>query len=146
MDEPPASPQTTCRGLRLLVAENEEVSQKLIGVLAHQLGCETVVVDDGRSALEAWRNKPFDILLLDCFMPGLDGFEVARGIRAEEARTRRSDPASPAVYMIAMTANTMAGDRETCLDAGMDDYLAQPITLAALLRGANHRSRFSKAA
>ena len=75
-------------------------------------------VADGRMALEAWRKQLFDVVLMDCQMPDMDGYEAARRIRLQETVTR--------VPIIALTAHSSAADREACLAAGMDDYLAKP--------------------
>jgi PAS domain S-box-containing protein len=118
------------KGARILVAEDNEVNQKVAVRLLEKLGYRVEVADDGRQALEACRRSVYDAVLMDGQMPGMDGFEVTRRIREEEDPERRTP-------IIAMTASAMKGDRERCLAAGMDDYLSKPVTpesLDAVLR------------
>ena len=98
-------------------------------MLAHQLralGVDAKMVIDGAQAVAALRRQPFDAVLMDCQMPNLDGFEATRLIRSAERETGRRTP------IIAMTANAFKEDREACLAAGMDDYLAKPVRMEAL--------------
>jgi len=112
---------------RLLVVEDNLVNQKVaIGVLDN-LGYGADAVPDGESALRALRAKDYDLVLMDCRMPGIDGYEATRRIRQSAEPVR-----NPRIPVIAMTAHAMAGDREKCLAAGMDDYLTKPIQPAAL--------------
>jgi two-component system, sensor histidine kinase and response regulator len=108
---------------RILLAEDNQVNQSVAIALLGKLGCSCVVVGDGLAALTAVQEGGFDLLLLDCNMPGMDGFQAARAIRAAE---EMSTPARR-LPIIAMTANALAGDREACLAAGMDDYLSKPV-------------------
>jgi len=104
---------------RVLLAEDNVVNQKLATIVLHRLGCETTVVNNGRAALEAATAGKFDLILMDCQMPEMDGYEATRAIRAAE-RGRHTP-------IIALTAHAMSGDREKCLDAGMDDHLTKPL-------------------
>jgi len=115
------------RKLRILLAEDNVVNQKVALGLLRRMGQTADVVENGELALEALRSKPYDLLLLDCQMPVLDGFETVRLLRAEG-----SGVLDPRVPVVAMTANAMKGDRELCLEAGMDDYIAKPIVAAEL--------------
>ncbi|MBX3209023.1 MAG: response regulator [Labilithrix sp.] len=114
-------------GTRVLVAEDNLINQEVAVGMLEQLGCEVSVVGDGRRACEALRREAFDLVLMDCQMPEMDGFQATREIRREEAsRGPRRVP------VIALTANALAGDRERCLEAGMDDFLSKPFNRADL--------------
>jgi PAS domain S-box-containing protein len=113
-------------GLRILLAEDNLVNQRLAVRLLEKLGHRVTLVDNGLAAHERARRGGFDLILLDVQMPGLDGLSVTRRIRQHEAQTGEHVP------IVAMTARAMAGDRERCLEAGMDDYLAKPIDSARL--------------
>ena len=133
-DTPVAGP------MRVLVAEDNAVNQKVARRLLERLGYEANVAGNGVEALEALRAVPYDLVLLDWQMPEMDGLEVARHVVA-------TYPPEARPFLAAMTANAMPGDRETCLAAGMDDYLAKPIKLEALRallqRVAAHRAEAS---
>jgi CheY-like chemotaxis protein len=116
--------------LRILLAEDNSVNQRVAQLILNKLGQRIDIVSDGLEVLAALRRQPYDVVLMDCEMPELDGFAASRAIRTEFP-----DDAQP--YIIAMTANAMEGDRERCLAAGMDDYVTKPIskeTVAAALR------------
>ncbi|MGH8663621.1 MAG: response regulator, partial [Burkholderiales bacterium] len=113
---------------RILLAEDNGVNQEVACAMLHNLGCEADVAHDGAEALERLAAGSFDAVLMDCQMPRMDGFEASREIRSLEAQ--RAD--GRRVPIIALTANAMEGDRERCLEAGMDDYLAKPFKLAEL--------------
>jgi len=115
------------RRLRILLAEDNLVNQKVAQGLLRRMGQTADVVENGELALQALREKPYDLLLLDCQMPVLDGFETVRALRNPE-----SGVLDPRIPVVAMTANAMKGDRELCLEAGMDDYIAKPIVAAEL--------------
>jgi CheY-like chemotaxis protein len=110
--------------LRILLAEDNAVNQKLALRLLGQLGYEAQVAGDGKQAIEAVTASDFDLVLMDVQMPELDGLEATRRIRAQWP--------DRALRIVAMTANAMAGDREACLAAGMDDYISKPIRPAEL--------------
>jgi two-component system, sensor histidine kinase and response regulator len=109
----------------VLVAEDNEVNQKVAVRILERLGYKVDVADDGDEALEACEQTRYDVVLMDVQMPGLDGFEVVRRIREREQGGRRTP-------IVAMTASAMKGDRERCLEGGMDDYVAKPVTPDAL--------------
>ncbi|MGD8895220.1 MAG: response regulator [Acidobacteriota bacterium] len=113
------------KGARVLVAEDNEVNQKVAVRLLEKQGYRVEVADNGREALEACQRSVYDAVLMDGQMPGMDGFEATRRIREEEGEERHTP-------IIAMTASAMKGDRERCLEAGMDDYVAKPVTPESL--------------
>jgi signal transduction histidine kinase/CheY-like chemotaxis protein/HPt (histidine-containing phosphotransfer) domain-containing protein len=114
------APEAPARRLRVLLAEDNVVNQRVATLLLERLGYRADVVSDGLEALEALTRLPYDVVLMDVQMPVLDGLEATRRLRAEL-------PADRQPRVIAMTANAMAEDREQCLAAGMDDYLAKPV-------------------
>jgi diguanylate cyclase (GGDEF)-like protein len=111
---------------RILVAEDNRTNQMVAAGMLAMHGCSCEFASNGREALEAARTREFDLILMDCSMPEMDGYESTAHIRAHEELTGRRTP------LVAMTANTQRGDAEKCLAAGMDDYLAKPITLVEL--------------
>ena len=125
------------RPLRVLLAEDNRVNQALATALLKKAGCTVTVAANGAECLEILKQQPFDVVFMDVCMPGIDGYETTRRIRSGEsgARTAR-------IYIAAMTANALEGDRERCLSSGMDDYLAKPLNkqelLASLRRAGEH--------
>jgi CheY-like chemotaxis protein len=112
--------------VQVLLAEDNVVYQKLMTHILKKKGYVVTLASDGLQALGAYQRQPFDLVLMDVQMPEMGGFEVTRIIRELEA------PAGRHVPVIALTAHAMKGDRERCLEAGMDDYLSKPIQAAAL--------------
>ncbi len=109
----------------ILVVDDNAVNRKLALMQLRNLGYAADVVTNGREAIEALRTRPYVLLLMDAQMPEMDGFEATRRIRAAQAARETGFPT--ALRIVAMTANAMAGDRELCLEAGMDDYIAKPV-------------------
>ncbi|HVU33374.1 MAG TPA: response regulator [Opitutaceae bacterium] len=126
----PATPTSAAaKGITLLVAEDNPVNQKVTLLLIRKLGFTADLVVNGADAVAALRRTPYPLILMDAQMPEMDGLEATRRIRAAQVE----DPSFPQdVRIVAMTANAMSGDREACLAAGMDDYLAKPVRPEAL--------------
>ena len=115
--------------LRILIAEDNAVNQKVIDGLLRRLGYQPRLVDDGLACLEALRHGSYDLVLMDCQMPELDGYQTTACIRRGEVGERNRD-----LSIIALTASVMVGDRERCIMAGMNDYLTKPIQTPDLMR------------
>eukprot|EP00913_Durusdinium_trenchii_P035271 g33001.t1 len=109
------------QSLKVLLAEDGKANQKLAVGLLEKWGHCVTVAENGRAAVHCWEAEPFDLILMDLQMPEWDGFEATRHIREQEGNTGRHIP------IIAMTAHAMAGDRERCLESGMDGYVAKPV-------------------
>jgi PAS domain S-box-containing protein len=112
---------------RVLLVEDNGVNQEIGMAMLQAIGCEVELAADGREAIEATGAKTYDLVLMDCQMPDVDGFEATRAIRAREREQSGSQPARR-LPIVALTANAMSGDREQCTSAGMDDYLSKPFT------------------
>ncbi len=124
-------PRTT--GAKILAAEDNEIGQEVIRQVLSQAGYSYEIVANGRGAVDAWHNGDFDLVLMDCQMPEMDGFEAAREIRRAEQEDAKDASASPRTPILALTANALEGDRERCIDAGMDDHIAKPFDPAQLI-------------
>jgi CheY-like chemotaxis protein len=116
----PANP-----AIHALVAEDNAVNQRIAVHMLAKLGLRADVAADGREAVQLFEMRPYDLILMDCQMPEMDGYKAAVEIR-------RREPAGHHTVIIAMTAEAMAGTRENCLAAGMDDYIAKPVRLEDL--------------
>jgi PAS domain S-box-containing protein len=126
--EPPPTPAASGAGLRVLLAEDNLVNQRLALRQLRRLGYAADAVANGVQVLEAIRRQRYDILLLDCQMPELDGYSTARQLRKQEVPMAGRST----LHIVAMTANAMTEDRERCLAAGMDDYISKPVRLPDL--------------
>jgi signal transduction histidine kinase/CheY-like chemotaxis protein len=123
---PQDDPSRGLRPLRVLLAEDSMVNQRLAVAVLEKYGHSVVVAEDGQQTLATWEKTPFDVILMDVEMPVLDGLEATVAIRMREQATGQHIP------IIAMTAHAMKGDRERCLNAGMDGYVAKPIRVKEL--------------
>jgi len=113
-------------GPRVLIAEDSPVIAEIARAILKAVGCRVTLAVNGRLAVDAWRGESFDLVLMDCQMPECDGFDATREIRSLEAGSGSRVP------IVALTANTMEGDRERCMAAGMDDYLSKPLNRSEL--------------
>ncbi len=127
----PTRPQAGRSRGRILVVEDNIVNQRVAVRMLEKLGYRVDVAADGREGLDMLSRTPYTAVLMDCQMPEMDGFEATQVIRAHEATQSQAagQKAPPHIPIIAMTANAMQGDREKCLAAGMDDYIAKPVKL-----------------
>ena len=107
--------------LRVLVVDDSPVNQRVAAALLEKVGCQTRVASNGRAAVELVAKEPFDLILMDCQMPDLDGYQATRLIRRTSA-----------VPILAMTASVQAQDRERCIEAGMDGHIAKPVSLGSI--------------
>ncbi len=107
--------------LRILIAEDNEVNLKVIKIILANCGWQFDIAQDGNEAVEKYNSERYDLVLMDCQMPRMDGIEATNRIRQIETLAQMSR-----TPIVAMTANAMKGDREKCLAAGMDDFLSKP--------------------
>ena len=110
--------------LKILVAEDHPVNQRFAALVLASLGHDHDLVDNGLDAVRAALSGQYDLVLMDCQMPGMDGYAATAAIRAEAAGRR--------LPILAVTAQSLPGDRERCIDAGMDGYVSKPYTQEAL--------------
>ncbi|MFK8052138.1 MAG: response regulator [Woeseiaceae bacterium] len=123
---PPTIQQHRLGPLKVLLVEDNPVNQRVAVAMLKKIDCEVITAVSGKYALQAISNETVDVILMDCQMPEMDGFEATHRIRTEYG------PRGASIPIIALTANAMAGDRERCLAAGMNDYLSKPFSLEAL--------------
>jgi len=121
----PANGALAGRARRVLLAEDNLVNRKIGVLLLEKLGCRVDIAVNGREAVEFSKGGAYDVILMDCAMPEMDGFTAARQIRLRENGGRRTP-------IVALTAHAIDGTREQCLEAGMDDYISKPVKPAAI--------------
>jgi signal transduction histidine kinase/CheY-like chemotaxis protein/streptogramin lyase len=121
----PVKPSKPSQSLHILLAEDNPINRRVAMLLLNSIGYEADAAENGIEALEALRTGTYDVVLMDIQMPGMDGFETSRAIWREFEENKRP-------YIIAMTAHAMWGDRERCLEAGMDAYVSKPVDIGEL--------------
>jgi len=119
--------QQSCPSCRILVVEDDAVNRMYIQALLTRLGQQCDLAENGLEAVQALEEQDYDLVLMDCRMPVMDGFEAVARIRDPASKVRNHR-----IPVVALTANAMTGDREVCLAAGMDDYLSKPFELQQL--------------
>lgn len=112
---------TLISGLRILVAEDNRINQEVIKATLNKFNCHVYITANGAEAYDLWRYGEIDVILMDCMMPEVDGYQATQKIRETEKELNL-----PRTHIIALTANAMNGDKEHCLEVGMDDYLTKP--------------------
>jgi signal transduction histidine kinase/DNA-binding response OmpR family regulator len=118
-------------GLAVLLVEDNPVNQEVAGTILRRFGCRVTLAGGGEEGVAAATASPWDVILMDCQMPDIDGYEATRRIRAWEER-QSPDGRRRRIPIIALTANAMRGSREACLNAGMDDFISKPFNRTAL--------------
>jgi two-component system sensor histidine kinase/response regulator len=134
---PQPSAKSLCiRPLRILVAEDNVVNQKVTTTMLAKMGHEVTLAETGAEAVERWSEREFDLILMDVHMPQMDGLNATQRIRTREQATGTHTP------IVAMTAHALSEDRELCLSTGMDDYVAKPVSRRNLEQAiARHAAR-----
>ena len=122
----PAHPADAVPPARILLAEDDAVNQLVVAAMLEKMGCRVDIVASGDAACSAAAQQHYDLIFMDCHMPVMDGFEATRRIRSEVESGGMRTP------IIALTADALAGDRERCLESGMDDYMTKPVRAAQL--------------
>ena len=117
-------PLTSQDSSRILMAEDNAINQRVGKLILQRAGFQIDLASDGNEAIAAHSSDPYDLILMDCQMPSMDGFEASR-------RIRRLEQKQPVI--IAVTANALVGEREKCLEAGMNDYLSKPFQAEQLV-------------
>ena len=109
------------KGKKILVAEDNIINQLIIKKILEKTGCEIIIVENGNLALEELERQNFDLIIMDCQMPDMDGFETTKTLRVNKENTHSEIP------VIALTANVTLSDKTKCLESGMNEFLVKPI-------------------
>lgn len=109
------------KSLKLLIVEDDAIIRMVLENFSIRKGWKVILAEDGKAAIDAYQKQEFDVIIMDCQMPVLDGYKTTGAIRQLESQRSTHTP------IIALTANALKGVRETCLNAGMDDYLTKPV-------------------
>jgi signal transduction histidine kinase/DNA-binding response OmpR family regulator len=125
-ESPPLPIEPVWGELSIMLADDNKTNRLVAGRMLQNLGCKVTLAEDGKQALDATIEQSFDLILMDCSMPEMDGYEATRQIRLLEQQSGGHTP------IVALTANTQPGDKELCLTSGMDDYLSKPVTINVL--------------
>ncbi len=134
-EERPASVPTLPTDLRILLVEDHPVNQEVLLTQLEQLGYPATLATNGQEALRILEQQPYDLVLMDCQMPILDGYATTKALRQLEQRRQKQRPAAAhRAVVIALTAHALPTDRQRCLAAGMDDYLSKPVSKADLVK------------
>jgi PAS domain S-box-containing protein len=123
----PKAEETRCRSAHILLAEDNDVNQMVASEILERAGFTCDIVCNGREAFELLKSTDYDLVLMDCQMPVMDGFEATRAIRLYEQELSETSGESRHIPIIALTANAIKGDRDRCLEAGMDAYITKPV-------------------
>jgi len=126
-------PQSCCSDIHILLAEDNEINQEVAYEIINQAGLQCDIAENGRKAVEAVLSGNHDLVLMDCAMPEMDGFEATRVIRQKEEEGHVTARNGGHIPIIALTANAVKGDRELCLNAGMDNYISKPFEAFELI-------------
>jgi CheY-like chemotaxis protein len=118
--------------IRILLAEDNLVNQNVARMQLAKFGYQVDIVANGKEAVIAGKSGSYDVILMDCQMPEMDGYEASSQLRGWEHERRDRGEVFTPIHIIAMTANAMQGDREICFAAGMDDYIAKPVRQSEL--------------
>jgi CheY-like chemotaxis protein len=122
---------------RVLLAEDNPVNQAVARLMLERMGCVVDIAMDGEQAVAMWSRAGYDIVFMDCHMPGMDGLEATRQIRSSEAAGHRT-------HIVAITADAMRGARERFLAAGMDDYISKPVAIAEITRAVDRWAPYER--
>ena len=123
----PSISENDKRKIHILVVEDNPVNQKVAQAMMRKMGFRADVVANGQEAVNALETIPYDLVFMDCHMPEMDGFEATRCIRQQGSKAL-----NPHIPIVAMTASTMQGDRDKCVQAGMNDFIAKPVQIKGL--------------